>query len=98
MYVRENGESTRELSDHAGRFLSASVDGSRVLLSDGELYDLGSETTVDLTGGQNGFQGVVGQSEDLSHVYFVDTAALTAPGEENANHEHARQGQPVCLA
>jgi hypothetical protein len=93
VYVREDGERTREVPDHTGRFLTASADGSRVLLSDGTVYDLDSETTVDLTGGQGGFQGILGQSEDLSNVYFVDTAALTSPSEENANHEHALTGE-----
>lgn len=79
VYVRENGELTLAIPD-AGRFLTASADGSKVLLADGHLYDLQSEDTTDLTGGDGGFQGIAGQSEDLSHVYFVDTAVLT--GEE----------------
>lgn len=98
VYVREDGERTREIPDHAGRFLSASADGSRVLLTDGNVYDLETEIITDLTNGKGGFQGVLGQSEDLSHVYFVDTAALTSLGEENANHEHAVEGEDNLYA
>ena len=31
---------------------------------------------ADLTQGKGGFQGILGQSEDLSQIYFVDTAVL----------------------
>jgi hypothetical protein len=89
VYVREDGERTVELPDHAGKFLTASADGSKVLLSDGQLLDLEGEPAVDLTGGAGGFQGIAGQSEDLSRVYFVDTAALTPEDQVNANGEHA---------
>jgi hypothetical protein len=52
---------------------------------------LGAEETVtDLSEGKGGFQGIVGQSEDLSSVYFVDTAVLT---EENEREEVPRPGQ-----
>jgi hypothetical protein len=81
-FVRENGETTKEVPDPS-KFLTASADGSRVLLADGKLFnvdDLG-EAPVDLTDGEGGFQGIVGQSEDLGEIYFVDTAAL-APGTE----------------
>ncbi len=81
LYVREDGRTTREIPDHEGHFLTASADGSKVLLSDGFLYDLETETMTDLTEGQGGFLGILGQSEDLSSVYFVDEAALT-PGAE----------------
>ena len=81
VYVRENGERTVEIPDHAGRFLTAAADGSSVLLSDGHLFGhLEEEPAVqeaDLTAGKGGFQGIVGQSEDLSHVYFVDTEVLS---------------------
>jgi hypothetical protein len=82
VYVRENGETTREIPD-TGRFLAASADGSRVLLSDGHLVNLEGMSTVDLTEGQGGFQGILGQSEDLSDVYFVDTAVLTGEAEND---------------
>jgi hypothetical protein len=108
LYVRINGEETLEvpgpgtckeselLKDRAC-FLTASSDGSRVLLSDGQLFELNEgteayELSANLTGGQGGFQGILGASEDLSHVYFVDTKALTGEGEENQNGEHAEEG------
>jgi hypothetical protein len=83
VYVRENGETTREIPDHAGKFLSASTDGSKLLLSDGVLYDLETEATTDLTEGNGGFLGIAGQSDDLSHVYFVDSEVL----DETANEQ-----------
>jgi hypothetical protein len=98
VYLRENGQSTREIPDHTGRFLTAAADGSKVLLEDGRLYDLESEQTVDLTEGQGGFLGIAGQSEDLSHVYFVDTGALTPPGQVNGNEEHAEAGKDNLYA
>ncbi|HEY2054184.1 MAG TPA: hypothetical protein VGH14_09650, partial [Solirubrobacterales bacterium] len=92
LYVREDGERTREVPDHTGRFLTAAANGSRVLLDDGELFDLEDEMSgVDLTGGRGGFEGIAGQSEDLSHIYFVDSAALTG-GEENEYGATAQEG------
>lgn len=87
VYVREDGNTTRELADHAGRFLTATSDGSKVLLTDGQLIDLANgEAAEDLTQGQGGFLGIAGQSEDLSTVYFVDTAVLDeAPNSEGAS-------------
>jgi hypothetical protein len=81
-------------------FLTASADGSKVLLSDGGIYGLDEEAeayepSADLTEGKGGFRGILGASEDLSRVYFVDTEALTPPGEENGNPvhpEHAEKG------
>jgi hypothetical protein len=77
LYVREDNRITREVHD-PGSFLTASPDGLEVLLSDGCLYSLTSAKCMDLTQGQGGFLGVVGQSDDLSRIYFVDKAALTA--------------------
>ncbi len=79
VYVRIDGESTTEIPD-AGKYLTASDDDSKVLLGDGYIYDLETEEATDLSQGQGGFQGIAGQSEDLSRIYFVDTAVLT--GEE----------------
>ena len=96
LYVREDGEVTIEIKD-AGKFLAASADGSKVLLSSGCLYDLAGEACEDLTAGQGGFLGIVGQSEDLSHVYFVDTAVLSG-GEENDQGQKAQPGKPNLYA
>jgi hypothetical protein len=88
-YVRIDGERTVEIPDHTGRFVTASATGSQVLLNDGRIYgDLDSGAPVeeaDLTEGKGGFVEVVGQSEDLSYVYFLDTAVLTeTPNAEGA--------------
>ncbi len=80
VYVREEGRRTVEIPDHNGKFLTASADGSEVLLSDGTLYNLETKTEVPLAEGKGGFKGVVGRSENLSSIYFVDTEAL---GEES---------------
>jgi hypothetical protein len=109
VYVRVDGEETLEIPgpglckksvelQNRACFLTASADGGGVLLSDGELFGLNEETeayelSADLTEGQGGFQGILGTSEDLSHVYFVDTKALTPEGEENDNEEHAEAGK-----
>lgn len=83
VYLREAGQSTKVIATEGvpdtGNFLAASKDGSAVLLNNGHLhYTEGAEDTVDLTEGQGGFVGVVGQADDLSHVYFVDTKVLDA--------------------
>jgi hypothetical protein len=95
VYVRINGEETEKI-EHPGGFVSASNDGSEVLLGDGCLYDLEEEECEELTADQSsvpqgGFQGILGASEELSRVYFVDTKALTGE-EENANEEKAKDG------
>jgi hypothetical protein len=75
-------------------FLVASADGSKVLLSDGCLYDVDAEECgADLTEGEGGFQGILGATASLSRIYFVDTEALTEESEENDNGEHAIDGQ-----
>jgi len=92
LYVRDEGEVTREILSASG-FLAASTDGSKALLDDGCFYDLEIEECTDLTEGKGGFQGIVGQSEDLSHIYFVDTAVLSGEGE-NSEGDKAQAGAP----
>jgi NHL repeat len=93
VYVRIAGKETVEVQDHEGKFQTASADGSKVLLSDGCLYDLEEEECEDLSEGQGEkFKGILGAAEDLSRVYYVDTASLTG-GEENDNHEQAEGGK-----
>jgi hypothetical protein len=97
VYMRDDGTTTIELPDHTGKFLTASPDGAEVLLSDGSVYQLNEggsafELSADLTQGKGGFQGIAGAAEDLARVYFVDTKALTAPEEVNANNEAAEDG------
>jgi outer membrane protein assembly factor BamB len=114
VYVRVDGEETLEIPgpglckesvprEERVCFLTASSDGSEVLLSDGQIYALDEEgeayePAVDLAEGQEGFRGILGASEDLSRVYFVDTDALTPEGEENANGEHAEAGSSNLYA
>ncbi len=70
-------------------FLTASADGSQVLLSNGQIFssrDQGLATeryelSADLTGGAGGFQGIFGTGEEggrISRVYFADPAVLPA--------------------
>lgn len=88
LYVRIDGRETQKIED-PGKFITASADGSRVLLNDGCLYDLRLKTCQNLAPGQGEkFIGILGAAQDLSRVYFVDTAVLTG-GEENSNHEQA---------
>jgi hypothetical protein len=103
LYVRVSDERTVKVPDPhypSARFLTASADGSRVLLTDGRIYELVEEGGAlkevwieDLTAGHGGFEGILGSSEDLSSVYFVDTAALTPEAEQNEYGAHAEAGQ-----
>jgi hypothetical protein len=96
LYARIDGERTVEIHD-PGVYLTASADGGRVLLSDGCLYDLNGESCTDLSEGKGGFTGIAGASEDLSHVYFVDSDALT--GEvENEYGAKAQEGEANLYA
>ena len=59
-----------------------------MLLGDGFLYDLETNTGVDLSEGKGGFEGALGQSEDLSRLYFVDGEVLDeAPNEAGEEAE-----------
>jgi hypothetical protein len=90
VFVREDAQRTLKIPD-PGEFLAASTNGSTVLLTDGHIYNLETEELTDLTDQKGGFQGLVGQSDDLSKVYFVDTEALTGT-EENSEHSSAQPG------
>ncbi len=91
LYVRIDGGETREVKD-PGEFLTASADGSKALLDDGCLYVVEVEACEDLTQGEGGFEGIAGQSEDLSRIYFVDAAVLSGE-EENAQGAKAKAGK-----
>ncbi len=93
VYVRVDGATTEQIPD-ASKFLTASADGSKLLLTDGLLYDVDdlAAPPTDLSEGEGGFLGIAGQSEDLSTIYFVDSAVLDeAPNEEGAV---AEAGEP----
>jgi hypothetical protein len=109
LYVREGGQ-TLEVPDpnscatslkpeERTCFISAAADGSKVLLSDGLLFDVENLAAppVDLTQGQGGFEGLAGQSENLSRAYFADTAALTGE-EENGYGDKAQAGKANLYA
>jgi hypothetical protein len=108
VYVRINGEETLEipgpgsckesvtLTDRAC-FLTASTDAAKVLLANGQLFEFDEEAeayeeAADLTAGQGGFEGILGASENLEQIYFLDIADLTG-GEENSNGEEAEVGK-----
>jgi hypothetical protein len=93
VYLREGGTTTIELADHEGKFLTATPDGSKVLLSDGVIYDVDTEGQTDVTGGLGGFLGMAGASDDLSRVYFVDSEVLVGSGE-NERGETATATNP----
>jgi hypothetical protein len=101
--VRIDGDQTREIPDHSGEFITASAQGSQVLLSDGHIYGhleaKPPREEVDLSQGEGGFQGILGASEDaggneFTHVYFIDTKALAVSenSKQNANGEEAEEG------
>jgi hypothetical protein len=76
VYVRVEGKETVKLND-SGQFLTATPDGSKVLLSDGCLYSLATaECEANLTASAAGFLGIMGASADLSRIYFVSPEAL----------------------
>lgn len=106
IYVRENGTSTVEISA-AGKYWTASADGSRVFYTNGDLYEYEVESghTTDLTPGVT-VRGVIGASEDGDYVYYVTAGfdldmwhngttskikTLTAQDSEGAGLEPYRQ-------
>jgi hypothetical protein len=79
LYVREDGVRTSLIAE-AAKYLTASVDGSRVLYTRaGDLYedDLETKATSDLAPGGK-VLGLAGASEDLGYIYFVAEAELAA--------------------
>lgn len=92
VFVRVNGQQTLKIPD-PGKFQTASSDGTKVLLSNGHLYDTTPAVPAllaDLTAGQGNFEGILGAAEDLSRIYFVDSAALAG---ENGEGKSALAGK-----
>jgi hypothetical protein len=89
-----------EEPENSSRFWAASADGSRALFTSGppgvehptSLYefDTASATTTPIA---DEVFGVLGQSKDLSRIYFVSTEKLTG-AEENSEGAVAQTGQP----
>jgi hypothetical protein len=95
VFIRIDGKETVEVQD-PGQFLTATPDGSRVLLSDGCIYDVEAESCETVLGGSpSSFLGVMGASEDLSRLYFVDTEVL-APGGQAGSCEEPVPGGLGC--
>jgi hypothetical protein len=96
LYVRENGTTTMEISS-AGKYQTATEDGSKVFYIDGDLYEyeLAGAHTTDLTAGVP-VARVVGASENGEYVYFV-----TEAGELEVWHEGVTvpiAASPVTMA
>lgn len=77
LYVSENVGSSDEktvMINEGGRFWSASSDGSKVIFTNGALFEYNVSTgqTTDLTPGVE-VQGVIGSSEDGEYIYYVDS-------------------------
>ncbi len=83
IYMREDGTTTVQVDaavGGGGQYWTATPNGSEALFAKtGDLYkyEVAGGKTTDLTPGAE-VQGVVGASEDLSYIYFVANAALTA--------------------
>jgi hypothetical protein len=74
IYVRENGTKTTEVSS-AGKYWTATSDGSEVFYTNGDLYRYEVENghTADLTPGVE-VKGVIGASEDGEYIYYVSSS------------------------
>jgi hypothetical protein len=84
VFVREGigSPQPRTVALPPGEFVDASAQtGSKALLSTGEVFDVEHNNRLaDLTEGAGGFMGELGASEDLSKIYFIDTAVLPGAG------------------
>ncbi len=82
LYVRENGEKTVQVDlsvGGGGMFQTASTDGSSVFFTKAEKlyeFDVLSGATSELASG--GVKGVLGASDNGTHIYFVSNGVLTA--------------------
>jgi len=90
VFLREGGNTVQ--IPGGGKFLSAAENGRRALLSNGYLYDVESAGATDLTEGKGGFQGLLGQDDDLDVAYFIDTAVLGVNGDKNAQGQEPQLG------
>ncbi len=89
-----------EEPENSSRFWAASVDGSRALFTSGPAnaeapqglyeFETASGTASQIAGE---VLGVLGQSKDLSRIYFVSKEKLTG-AEENSEGATAQAGQP----
>jgi hypothetical protein len=92
-YQDASVDGSHVLFTSAGALTNDAVPGSGANLYDydvetGQLADLTAANEVDVIA-----NGVVGISEDASHVYFVAEGVLTPPSQRNENGEHAEAGK-----
>ncbi|MGC1852635.1 MAG: fibronectin type III domain-containing protein [Solirubrobacterales bacterium] len=106
LYVRIDGTTTILISEsvpngNRAHYWTASSDGAKVLFSaDGSFtsaedilyrFDVDTETPSQIAGEVDPERGVLGASDDLSHVYFLSTEALTSgatAGQQNLYLDH----------
>ncbi|HET7120665.1 MAG TPA: NHL repeat-containing protein [Solirubrobacterales bacterium] len=99
VYVRVGGTKTTPVSAGAAIFWAANPDGSAAIYTEAgalKRFDLSTASSTTLVGASVG--GVVGESEDLSRIYFVATDELAAgavAGRPNLYLYEA--GQPLTL-
>ncbi|MGC1852638.1 MAG: fibronectin type III domain-containing protein [Solirubrobacterales bacterium] len=106
LYVRIDGTTTVPISEsvpngNAASYWTASSDGAKVLFSTNSnvtsaedilyRFDVDTETPSQIAGEVDPGRGVLGASDDLSHVYFLSTEALTSgatAGQQNLYLDH----------
>ncbi|HEU4599193.1 MAG TPA: NHL repeat-containing protein, partial [Solirubrobacterales bacterium] len=99
VYVRVGGTKTTQVSAGNATFWAATPSGSKAIYTEEsgalELFDLTSASSTTLA---SSVEGVVGESEDLSRVYFVSTAALATGAEAGRPNLYLYEaGQPTAL-
>jgi hypothetical protein len=85
IYMRENGATTVEISP-AGKYQTATGNGSMVFFTNGDLYSYEVETaqTNDLTPGEP-VEKVVGTSENGEYVYYVTNGGVLKVWHDGAS-------------
>jgi hypothetical protein len=98
LYVRTGGTKTTQVSAGPATFWAAKPDGSEAIYTEAgtlELFNLAAASSTPLA---TGVHGVVGESADLSRIYFVSTESLAAgaiSGRPNLYLYEANQ--PIAL-
>jgi hypothetical protein len=98
LYVRVDATTTVAVSSAAASFWAAKPDGSQAIYTEAgalKLFDLASKKSSTLAG--EGVIGVLGQSRDLSRVYFGSTAALAEGAQAGKPNLYLYEaGQPLA--
>jgi DNA-binding beta-propeller fold protein YncE len=95
--VSKGGEELSGVSE-ASRYWGAAEDGSKAIFTTGNLasgadlyrFDVDSQTTTLIA---PEVRGVLGTTEDATHIYFASEAALPGSGQ-NSEGDEAQAGQP----